>query len=92
MPVLLSPLEKAVLHACIGGRRVEQLQAELLTEFEPESVASALAFLRRRRCVESTNGRWAPTVLGSRVLERELARERQELHASRPGRRHLHVA
>lgn len=77
MPVLLTPIEQAVLSRCTGGIRLEELHIEL-REYEPESINSTLKWLRRRQCVQHDFGRWTPTELGARVLARHLALQRRE--------------
>lgn len=78
---MLSPIEKAVLVCCEGWRTLEELQAELWAEFHFDRIPPALAFLRRRRLVESAGsslGRdaaFSQSELGALVLRAQLRKE-----------------
>lgn len=73
MPVLLSPIERAVLDRTLDALTLEQLQAQL-PEYEPESIKSAIAFLRRRRLIALDGVIWRMTEVGARVYVREVGR------------------
>jgi predicted transcriptional regulator len=85
--MMLNPVEKSILTECEQPRRFEELASDLLPEFEPESIRSALSFLVRRWLIEREHGRYKRTDLGQRVLRRQGQREAAE-HHRRVGLRH----
>lgn len=86
MNVVLSPIEKAVLASCEAWMCLEELTGDLAPLFEPERVAGALRFLKRRQLVEGFPptrfgaGSYRQTQLGAELL-RDQRRQERHLHA-----------
>lgn len=87
MTMMLNPVEKSILSECEQPRRFEELASDLLPEYSPESIRSALSFLVRRWLVHQEHGLYNRTDLGERVLRRQHQRETAE-HHRRVGLRH----